>query len=132
MRNRLVTGASWVRLDRRRILANRTPRSWRTMMSIKSLAKQVPLVRSTKKAIVDLIHGDPWVGSTKLNVLTTFPMFIPGGWGNYKDRASLTIQTINQTIPFLQSLAHSIGRRDIEHKDLKAFPQTVEEIQGCK
>jgi len=52
--------------------------------------------------------------STKHNVLLTFPLYIPCGAGNYKDKTALTIQTINQIFPFLSSLSRSVNEKVLQ------------------
>ena len=44
------------------------------------------------------------LGSSRLNVVKTFPLFEARGWGFYSDRAPLTIDSVNETIPALLSL----------------------------
>lgn len=43
-------------------------------------------------------------GVTKLNILKTFPLFAPGGDGNYKMWEPFAILAINETLPLLASL----------------------------
>jgi hypothetical protein len=49
----------------------------------------------------------------RLNVCQTFPIFTPQSAGNYKGRAASTIQAINQTLPFLNSFARSVGQKKL-------------------
>jgi len=55
-------------------------------------------------------------GSTKLNVLKTFPLFEAHGWGLYSIRAKLTIQSINQVIPSLSEFA-KLNKENIQFKE---------------
>ena len=45
----------------------------------------------------------------KLNILKTFPAFIPSSGGKSKNLASLTIQSINQIFPLIDSLLASLS-----------------------
>lgn len=40
-----------------------------------------------------------------LNILETFPIFVAYGWGSYKSRVQLTIESINQVNPALARLS---------------------------
>lgn len=65
-----------------------------------------------------------------LKVCQTFPLFSPASEGSYKQRAQLTIQTINQTIPFLSSFAASVGSRKISVTQIDNFPASNEELEA--
>ncbi len=56
-------------------------------------------------------------GSTRLNILSTFPLFEARGWGLYGIRAKLTIQSINQVIPGLASFV-CVSDKNEEFKSL--------------
>ena len=56
-------------------------------------------------------------GSTKLNILKAFPMYVAHGWGLYPIRAKLTIQSVNQVVP---ALARFVSNSE-ENKKFEAF-----------
>jgi hypothetical protein len=66
-------------------------------------------------------------GKTSLNILHTFPIFMPYSSGNYKDRASLTIQSINQIFPNLHALVSLTGSTSLKIINISFFQQS--EIQ---
>jgi hypothetical protein len=68
--------------------------------------------------------------TTKLDVLQTFPAFRPYSPGRHKDRVQITIKTINQTIPFLSSLAESVGARRLRISDIQSVPSSYEETEA--
>jgi hypothetical protein len=67
----------------------------------------------------------------KLNVCYTFPMFQPYSSGTYEQRARLTINCINQTIPSLGSLATSIGCRPPRVVTIEDFAKTKEQLRSA-
>ena len=69
-------------------------------------------------------------GTTNLNLLQTFPLFGPYSSGKYKEKSYLTIQTINQIIPFLSSLGASVGRRQVTITPITDFPTSSEDTQA--
>ncbi len=71
-------------------------------------------------------------GSTTLNIVRTFPIFIPNSGGRYKDRAQLTVQTINQTFPALRSLARSTGAKQLSITPIRSFPQSDEDMAAVR
>lgn len=66
-------------------------------------------------------------GKSRLDVLSSFPLYLPNSAGKYKDRAPLTIQTINQTFPFLSQLIHTINGSLLPVEDIASFPKGQEE-----
>lgn len=60
-------------------------------------------------------------GTTKLNILKTFPQYEAHGWGLYDIRAKLTIQSINQLIPALSDLC------PVEPKN-RLFEESIKEM----
>lgn len=80
-----------------------------------------------KKGILVISHieiRDPNSGAMRLNILKTFPLYRPNSSGTFKDRASLTIQTINQIFPCLSSLLKSLNRKLLPVDDITTFPKT--------
>jgi hypothetical protein len=67
----------------------------------------------------------------KLNVCYTFPMFQPYSSGTYEQRAKLTINCINQTIPSLGSLATSIDCRPPTVVKIEDFAKTKEQLRSA-
>jgi hypothetical protein len=67
----------------------------------------------------------------KLNICYTFPMFQPYSSGTYAQRAKLTIDCINQTIPALGSLATSIGCRPLTVVKIEDFARTEEKQRSA-
>ena len=60
-------------------------------------------------------------GVTKLNILKTFPLFAPGGDGNYKLWEPFSILAINETLPLLATLGQEENCRVL----------TVDEFTEC-
>mgnify|MGYP001484232284 CR=1 FL=1 len=60
-------------------------------------------------------------GTTKLNILKTFPQFETHGWGLYDIRAKLTIQSINQVIPALNAFCEKNNRNEFFEKEVESF-----------
>jgi hypothetical protein len=71
---------------------------------VKSYLKKFP-------GLVALKNSETYFEKSSLNLVSTFPLFTPKSGGFYKDRAILTVQSINQTFPFLSTLAASLGHR---------------------
>jgi len=67
---------------------------------------------------------------TRLNLCDAFPLFRPNSAGFYNDRASLTIQTINQTFPALSAFSASLGVAQAEVKKIDSFPVSNEDISA--
>jgi len=59
-----------------------------------------------------------------LDVLATFPLFVPYSAGVYKDRVALTVQTINQIFPFLGLLAQSVNGALLEPRNIETVPDS--------
>src|SRR5262249_46148723 len=64
-------------------------------------------------------------GSTTLNILLTFPMFNTTGTGDYHATSQLTIKTINQIIPALNSVAASRGLLNLAITDIDHFAKSA-------
>lgn len=102
---------------------------------LKSFLKKIPLAISInrylrRKATHFLYGADEQKRFTKINVLRTFPLYKPASGGTYEDRSRLTIQTINQTMPFLSSLAQSVSTRTINFIDMKTFPTSAADLEA--
>src|SRR6266446_5867359 len=75
--------------------------------------KKSPSLVSVKRSIWGK-YFDFWqkyFDFSRLNVCRTFPLFTPHSGGRYKDKARLTIQAINQTIPLLSTFALSVREK---------------------
>ncbi|WP_233830132.1 hypothetical protein [Paraburkholderia sp. ZP32-5] len=66
-----------------------------------------------------------------MNVLRSFPQFIPNSEGSYKARAKLTVDAINQTLPLLSELAASVGRPRAPVIEIADFPANDEQRQAA-
>ena len=55
---------------------------------------------------------------TRLNLIESFPLYRPNNAGPYGDLASLTVLSINQTIPALNTLAASLRLRRVEVENI--------------
>jgi len=69
---------------------------------------------------------------SEIELIETFPIYVPYSAGGEMDRAKLTIQTINQIFPFLSSLAASAGARTVEVKDISTFPESKEDFEAVQ
>ena len=96
-----------------------------TMNVLKSQFKKFPLIVKIKRRIWSSLRGIR--DSTTLNILATFPLYLPYSAGTYRDRASLTIQAINQLFPFLGALSKSVNGNVLAIEDITNFPQTEPE-----
>ncbi len=104
--------------------------------ALKNYLKRYRIAVALKRYAADrryeLLYGrDGNKGCTRLNILRTFPLFRPNSSGSYQDKANLTIQTLNQTIPCLRALAVSVASRTLQAADIEAFPQSAAEIASA-
>ena len=60
-------------------------------------------------------------GSTKLNMVSTFLIYGSGGWGSYKMKEKVVINSINQTPEALSRFAQSNNNNVDFEKKLKNF-----------
>lgn len=63
-----------------------------------------------------------------LSVLYSFPLYTPNSMGSYEDRSKLTIQTINQVFPSLNSLAKSFNKKTLKITDIEALSQSADDV----
>jgi hypothetical protein len=68
----------------------------------------------------------------RVNICRTFPLFTPHSGGKYKDRARLTIQTINQTIPLLSTLATPVRQKKNNIARIKDFPVSDQDLEAAR
>lgn len=96
---------------------------------LKSWLKKSPSLVKLKQKVYSIVRSffDGTRGTTKLNVLTNFPLYLPHSAGSYNDRARLTIKSINQIFPFLRLLANNINSGEIQLKNIENFDGSVDE-----
>ncbi len=97
--------------------------------SIKAYLKQFQLLVRLKRKVWRLFYRSKEI--TNIDVLYTFPLYVPKSAGSYTAKAALTIQAINQAIPFLSSIATSVGHKNIHLIDIERFPQSSEDIAAA-
>lgn len=71
-------------------------------------------------------------GRTSLNILETFPAFVPNSWGLYTARAPLTVKAINQTLPALEKLTLYKSRSSLRPEPIDAFLAESSSVDGSK
>jgi hypothetical protein len=86
---------------------------------LKSWLKRFPLLVKLKRELWSLF--DPERGTTRLNVVQAFPLYLPYSAGNYSDRAQLTLKTINQIFPSLCLFVQHIQNK-------KLIVENIEEL----
>ena len=92
-------------------------RTWRSIWAI-------------KLRVWDFLNLYQQRGTSRLNVLTTFPMFAPNSAGTYRERTPLTIQSINRTFPLLGELVHRATGTLLRVQPLEEFCQTDREREA--
>jgi len=93
---------------------------------VRASAKKFPMLVSTYKRLTktysDVRFGkDRLRGFTTINMLRAFPSFAPFSAGSYKAKATLTIQSITQTIPALAMLSERLSARRINITPVQVF-----------
>lgn len=96
---------------------------------LKLWLKQFPFLVRWKRNIWSRLDGS--TGMSKLDVLAQFPLYVPYTGGKYRDKAALTIQAINQTIPFLSELSRTAAGGLQPVRDIVDFPRTEQERQAA-
>ena len=100
-----------------------------SISKIRNLSRKLKLVITNP--ISSIQYYRVFGGKTKLNILKAFPMFVAHGWGLYKDRANLTIKSINQVIPALgQFCENNIDNESFKLDLMAAFEQTENDNQA--
>jgi hypothetical protein len=96
--------------------------------------KKSPILVSVKRSIWGKYFDfrEKYFDFSRLNVCRTFPLFTPHSAGTYKDRARLTIQTINQTIPLLSTFTKSVGRVQHNITSIKNFPVSDKDLEAAR
>ena len=100
---------------------------------LKTLKKNPSLV-SVKRSIWRRYSDfrDRFVDFNRINVCRTFPLFTPRSGGKYEDRARLTIQSVNQTVPLLNDFAVSVGQKKQNITSIKSFPVSDEDLEAAR
>ena len=93
-----------------------------------ALLTKLPLWAPVKKLLRKVFR--PRSEMTTLDVLQTFPAFRPYSPGHYLDRVKIATRTINQTVPLLGSLAHSLGARKLTAIDIHSFPSSSRDLEA--
>jgi len=96
---------------------------------LKAWLKKFPLLVKFKRSIWSRINGD--VGKSRLDILSTFPLYAPYTGGKYRDKAQLAIQTINQVFPFLSELSRTASGNLQSVKNIAEFPRTAHEREAA-
>ncbi len=85
------------------------------------------------RTIIKKRRWDPvYDGFSSINILETFPAFVANGWGLYRDRAPLTIKSVNQTIPALAKIASTTAHRLISVEPIEVFVKAEMAIPGSE
>lgn len=93
--------------------------------STQAIASSAQTFASSAQAIASLAPPPaPIVEDSSLNVQASFPMFRPNSAGDECAKDALTVQAIQQTIPFLQILSSQLGARRLKVVDITQFPET--------
>ena len=98
------------------------------MISYREQLKQFPVLVRLKRRLCSEAYDS--IGSTRLNVLSTFPSYFLNSAGKYDDRARLTIQGINQLFPALSSLSETVRGKTLPIEDVTQIPRASHEIDA--
>lgn len=96
---------------------------------VKDRLKAVPFLVQLKQRISRSIENRK---TTKINVLHTFPLYVPNSAGKYNARARLTLQSINQVFPVLAQFADSLGSRVLKLEQPSAVFGTPEDLASAE
>jgi hypothetical protein len=96
--------------------------------------KKSPLLVSVKRSIWGSYFDfrQKYFDFNRLNVCCAFPLFTPHSGGKYKDRARLTIQAINQTIPLLSTFAMPVRQKQNNVTRIKDFPVSEQDLEAAR
>jgi hypothetical protein len=99
--------------------------------SIRALCDDYPfLVRAwralaaIKVRVWDYLNLHRRRGTTRINILTAFPLYAPNSAGTYQELSPLAIQSINRVFPLLSTLAETATGSAVTAKPLESFPVT--------
>lgn len=96
--------------------------------NIRNSLKNFPWLYSLLRNLYRAFDLNRSGGRTYLDVVKTFPLYRPCGAGRYKARAQLTIQSINQTLPFLSELVKFLNGGLIAVTDIVDFPKNDKDL----
>ncbi|MGA8022839.1 MAG: hypothetical protein WA361_06005 [Candidatus Acidiferrales bacterium] len=96
--------------------------------------KRSPSLVSVKRAIWGSYFNfrQKYFDFNRLNICRTFPLFTPHSGGKYKDRARLTIQSVNQTIPLLSSFAMAVRQKPNNITRIRDFPVSDQDLEAAR
>lgn len=97
---------------------------------LKRIIKSIPYLVSWKRAL--LPNEDGLAGRSKIEILRSFPLFIPYSEGIYSDRARLTLLAINKVFPSLEKLAQTLGHDPLPVLDVRIISDSAEKIEAAK
>ena len=84
-------------------------------------------LRAIKLRVWDSLNLHHQRGTTRINILTTFPLYAPNSAGRYRERSAIAIQSINRVFPLLSTLAETATGTTVTAKPLESFPLTDDE-----
>lgn len=86
------------------------------------------------KKIRKLFNLDGKKGKTRINLVSSFPLYKPYSAGTYKDRSALTLLAIHELIPVLSSFTKSLGYKStkIIYLNSPVEPQQVISVNELK
>jgi hypothetical protein len=71
-------------------------------------------------------------GTSKLDLLSTFPLYAPYTGGKYRDKATLTIQALSRTLPLLSELSKAASGNLQSPEDIVRFAKTDNERAAAR
>lgn len=80
-----------------------------SLAAVSHLKKKFPFLSAAKRRLFETFNVEGRRGTSHLDVLSAFPLYVPNSAGTYAMRAALTIQTIQNTPPFLENFVASLG-----------------------
>jgi hypothetical protein len=93
-----------------------------------NLPNLLPALRDLKRRLWKTLNVDGRKGTSTLDVLSEFPLFTPSGAGVYAQRASLTIKTIQNAFPFLESFSAQTGHSPLSLVPVESLATTPGDI----
>jgi hypothetical protein len=100
------------------------------MHNIKKYLMGLPLLASAKSFIWRQLNIS--YKHSKLNIVTTFPLYVPNSAGSYDELTPLTIQAINQVFPCLSNFISSVKHETIALTYAKDFPADTDEFNAAE
>lgn len=81
-------------------------------------------LRNFKRHVWEILNINGRKGTSRLDILSSFPLFTPSGAGVYAQRASLTIKTIQNAFPFLEKFSARAGHAPLSLVPVESIAQT--------